>query len=99
MGGEDRGGLPDLDPDLSKSRGGHPDPDLDLSKSRGGHPDLSKSGGGHSKTRDEKVGENRDSGYIPIYPDLFGQKNREKSGYILILPDLGSKVRENQDIS
>ena len=81
MGGEDRGGLPDLDPDLSKSRGGHPDPDLDLSKSRGGHPDpdLSKSRGGHSKTRDEKVGENRDSGYIPIYPDLFGQKNREKS--------------------
>ena len=27
MGGEDRGGFPDLDPDLSKSQGGHPDPD------------------------------------------------------------------------
>ena len=25
IGGEDRGGLPDLDPDLSKSRGGHPE--------------------------------------------------------------------------
>ena len=25
MGGEDRGGLPDLDPDLSKSQGGHPE--------------------------------------------------------------------------
>ena len=24
---ENRGGLPDPDPDLSKSRGGHPDPD------------------------------------------------------------------------
>ena len=27
MGGEDRGGLPELDPELSKSREGHPDPD------------------------------------------------------------------------
>ena len=37
MGGEDLGGLPDLDPDLSKSRGGLPDPDL--SKNWGGLPD------------------------------------------------------------
>ena len=29
MGEEDRGGLLDPDPDLSKNRGGLPDPDLD----------------------------------------------------------------------
>ena len=34
MGEINRGGLPDLDPDLSKNRGGLPDPDL--SKNRGG---------------------------------------------------------------
>ena len=36
MGEINRGGLPDLDPDLSKNRGGLPDPDPDLSKNRGG---------------------------------------------------------------
>ena len=50
MGGEDRGGLPDLDPDLLESRGGLPDLDPDLLKSRGGlpnlDPDLLKSRGG-----------------------------------------------------
>ena len=48
MGEINRGGLPDLDLDFSKSRGGLPD--LDFSKSRGGLPDLdfnfSKSRGG-----------------------------------------------------
>ena len=38
MGGENRGGLPDLDPNLSKSRGGHPNPDPELSI----YPDLSR---------------------------------------------------------
>ena len=50
MGGEDRGGLPDLDPDLPKSRGGHPDSYSNLSKSWGGHPE----------SRDEKVGISQD---------------------------------------
>ena len=40
MGEEDRGGLPDLNPDLSKNRGGLPDPDPNLSKNRGGLPNL-----------------------------------------------------------
>ena len=70
MGGEDRGGLPDLDPDLSKSRGGNPE------------------------SRDEKVG--GESGYIPIYPDVFGQK---KSGKVEIYPDFGLKNREESRIS
>ena len=79
MGGEDRGGLPNLDPNLSKSQVGHPDPDPDLSKSRGGHPE----------SRDEKVGENRDiSRFIPTY---LAKKNQEKSGYIPILPNFGLK--------
>ena len=38
MGEEDQGGLPDLDPDLSKNWGGLPDPNL--TKNRGGLPDL-----------------------------------------------------------
>ena len=40
MGEEDRGGLPDLDPNLSKNWGGLPDPNPDLSKNQGGLPDL-----------------------------------------------------------
>ena len=40
MGEEDQGGLPDLDPDLSKNWGGLPDPDPDLSKNWGGLPYL-----------------------------------------------------------
>ena len=68
MGGEDRGGLPDLDPDLSKSWGGHPD------------PDLLKSWGGHPETRDEKVGENRDiSRFILTYLAKKIGENRDKS--------------------
>ena len=42
MGEEDRGGLPDLDPDLSKNRGGLPRPDPDLSKIGEAFPRLSK---------------------------------------------------------
>ena len=40
MGEINRGGLPDLNLNFSKSRGGLPDLDLDFSKSRGGLPDL-----------------------------------------------------------
>ena len=40
MGEEDRGGLPNPDPDLSKNWGGLPDPNPDLSKNRGSLPDL-----------------------------------------------------------
>ena len=42
IGGEDRGGLPDLDPDLSKSRGGHPEsPDEKVGRI-GIYPNLSQ---------------------------------------------------------
>ena len=77
MGGEDRGGFPDLDPDLLKSRGGLPDLDPDLLKSRGGlpdpDPDLLESRDGHPELKNfsRQVGKNRGkSGYISTFADF-----------------------------
>ena len=64
MGEINRGGLPDLDPDLSKNRGGLPDPDL--SKNREAFPRLSK----FPRQFEESRGESRRVEAIPTLPDL-----------------------------
>ena len=99
MGGEDRGGLPDLDPDLLENRGGFPDLDPDLLENRGGLPDpdpdlLESRDGlpelikfsrqvGKSRGKSGKVGE------IPTFPDFLLKigKSRDVTRLSSIFPD------------
>ena len=67
MGEEDQGGLPNLDPDLSKNRGGLPDPDL--SKNREAFPRLSK----FPRQFEESRGESRLSRLSPTCSQKSGR--------------------------
>ena len=80
MGEINRGGLPDLDPDLLENRGGFPDLDPDLLENRGGLPDL-----------DPDLLENR--GGLPELVKFSRQvgKSRGKSGKVGEIPTFCSK--------